>query len=154
MSILEALDNIFVGGFIRRLTEKLSPVTNALAANTVLDNATISISEILSGKAQRLSTYPLKGPLSPVDAYNAAWNFVGLVEPQLTAAALAAVGVEALSYGQVDVSVDALNNMPYILDDKQIALQTRTAEFNFGAMPALQRYYLAKTTPLLPESYR
>jgi len=152
--ILEWIVDFFVTPLGDSIGKILKPALDAIDKNRILAEAQKTTFEYRAGKPSPGKAFTGKSPITPDEAYKAAWGYVNAVEPGLLTMALSHLTIEAGSLGQVDFSLQGLAGLPSVMDDKQIALATRTAEFSEGAYPALRRYYLKKLTPFLPETYR
>jgi len=152
--ILEWIVDFFVSPIANALGGVLKPITDAINSTKIVADAAGTVKTYRASKPAKSSYFLGKSPLTPEEAYNAAWAYVAAAEPGLLTMAMSHVGIESGSLGQVDFSLQGLAGLPSVMDDRQIALATRTAEFSEGVYPALRRYYLKKLTPILPETYR
>jgi len=154
MTIFDDLYNILLKPIVDAFGNVLRPITDAINPQKIIDSFKGAEATYKAGKPTKSDYFKGKSPLTPEEAHKAGWDYAAAVEPGLLALNLFQISAEAGTLGQVDMTLQNLNNLPYVQDDYRIATAVRTAEFLEGAYPAIQRYYRKKLTPLIPETYR
>jgi len=167
---INSISNI-IDGITTNISHQLSNIFSALPANIgktfqdILKNLIVNpLTEILSqvnnifrnivSQFARLidMLFHSHSPLSPEEANTLVGSYLENMDHYFGALVGAQIAVEALSLGQIDISLQNIWSHPLVSGAKSIADRMHTAWFDILYTPLLRRYFYKNETPLIPRS--
>lgn len=152
--ILEWIVDFFVTPIANAAATVLKPVIDAIDKDEILKEGSSVIDTFIRAIPSSSEIFKTKSTITPDDAVKQAWEYDGRVETAYLTGANVATAVEAISLGQIDITMQNYLHSPQQNAALSNAEMFRRAEFMEGVYPAIQRRYRRDFTPIIPEAYR
>jgi len=149
---LAGIANIFAEGFvgIQNLFINMgNQIAGSIDPQKWLDGLKDQLNKIQKGLQDILTPH---SPKEPEAAAKEAWNYLVLGNAAFIAIAAAKIAAEALSLGQVDVTLNSIDDMPVLRAYKAAVEKITESALDASLLIPLRYYYLKQHTPMIPSA--
>jgi len=132
-----------IGGLFKSTTEAITQVKPEDISKAVLEGVKMS-------QPHYEALHAAKSPITPEEAEKKAWDWEWLASGAYTAINAGLIAAEALTLGQVDMTLVPLLNIPILRAWMQTAVNIANARDEASIIIPIQRYYMKLHTPRIP----